>query len=444
MNKISVIIKREYLSRVKKKSFILMTILGPILLAALFVVPAILARVSESEYHVAVYDETTLFKGYLKDHGSVRFTAFEGDFDVAYQMTTRGDFNALLLIPDFAVTSPAAIRLFSTKSININARSYIEARIKHEIEYIKLAQKEIDPEILKQVETPISITSLRIDKDGQESRDFTEIRMALGFVTGFLIYIFIFMFGALVLRSVLEEKTNRIVEIIVSSIKPFQLMMGKIVGVGMVGLTQFVIWIVFTAIIVIGVGIGFPEVFRHTATDQVLISGTQSLNPEEVQRQVEAVTGSNTLWGEIISGIKSINFPLVILSFLFYFIGGYLLYSALFAAIGSAVDSETESQQFTFPITIPLLLSIIMMQAVIQDPSGPIAFWFSIIPLTSPVIMMIRIPFGVPVFEFVLSASLLVLGFVLATWLAAKIYRTGILMYGKRITYGELWKWIKS
>jgi len=444
MNKITVIIKREYLSRVKKKSFIVMTILGPILLAALFVVPAMLAKVSESQYHVAIVDETTVFKDYLKDRGNVKFTIFEGDFDIAYEMTNNGDFDALLFIPEFAITSPASIRLFSTKSININARTYLESSIKHEIEYLKLAQKEIDPEILKQVETPISITSIRIDKDGQESIDFTEMRMVLGFITGFLIYIFIFMFGSLVLRSVLEEKTNRIVEIIVSSVKPFQLMMGKILGVGMVGLTQFVIWIVFTAIIVFGIGIAFPDVFQHTQPDQVYVTGTQALNPGEVQNQIEMATAGNTMWGEIMQGIRSINFPFVIFSFLFYFLGGYLLYSALFAAIGSAVDSETDSQQFMFPVTIPLLLSIIMMQVVIQDPSGPIAFWFSIIPLTSPVIMMIRIPFGVPVFDFVLSASMLVLGFILATWLAAKIYRTGILMYGKKITYGELWKWIRS
>ncbi len=444
MNKISVIIKREYLSRVKKKSFVVMTILGPVLLAALFVVPAILAQVSESEYHVAIYDETTLFEDYLKDHGTVKFTVFDGQFDLAYEMTNKGEFDALLYIPEFAATSPASIRLFSTKSINISARSYIESRIKHELEYLKLAQKEIDPEILKQVETPISITSIRIDKDGQESLDFTEIRMALGFVTGFLIYIFIFMFGSLVLRGVLEEKTNRIVEIIVSSVKPFQLMMGKIVGVGLVGLTQFLIWIILTAIIVFGVGIAFPEVFSHTPADKVYVSANQGFNPVQAQHQIEMITAGNTVWGEIMMGIRSINFPFVIFSFLFFFLGGYLLYSALFAAIGSAVDSETDSQQFMFPITIPLLLSIIMMQAVIQDPSGPVAFWFSVIPLTSPVIMMIRIPFGVPVFDFVLSATMLVAGFVLATWLAAKIYRTGILMYGKKITYGELWKWLRS
>lgn len=444
MNVTSVIIKREYLSRVKKKSFIIMTILGPILLAALFVVPAILARVSESEYHVAIFDETTLFQDYLKDHGNVRFTIFEGDFDTAYEMTKRGEFDALLLIPEFALTSPPSIRLFSTTSVNLSARSYIESRLKHEIEYLKLAEKGIDPEVLKQVETPISITTIRIDQDGREAVDFAEIRMVLGFVTGFLIYIFIFMFGSLVLRSVLEEKTNRIVEIIVSSVKPFQLMMGKILGVGMVGLTQFVIWIVFTAIIVFGIGMALPEVFQHTEPEQVFVTGSQAINPTEMQEQVDEITAGNTMWGEIMQGIMSINFPFVIFSFLFYFLGGYLLYSALFAAIGSAVDSETDSQQFMFPVTIPLLLSIIMMQAVIQDPSGPIAFWFSIIPLTSPIIMMIRIPFGVPVFDFLLSASMLVVGFVLATWLAAKIYRTGILMYGKKVTYGELWKWIKN
>ncbi|HSV87605.1 MAG TPA: ABC transporter permease, partial [Bacteroidales bacterium] len=273
--------------------------------------------------------------------------------------------------------------------------------------------------------------------------DFPEVSMGLGFVTGFLIYLFIFLFGSQVLRGVLEEKTNRIVEIIVSSVKPFQLMMGKIVGVGLVGLTQFLIWVVLTFAIVTTVQSAFPDTFRFTPEEEVYVTGAQTLDPAELQQQLEAAQAQNTFAGQILEGLAAINFPVIILSFLFFFLGGYLLYAAMFAAIGSAVDNEADTQQFMMPVTIPLIFGIIMMQAVLENPDGPLAFWLSIIPLTSPIIMMVRIPFGVPYTEVALSAALLIAGFFFATWMAAKIYRTGILMYGKKIDYAELWKWIR-
>jgi ABC-2 type transport system permease protein len=252
------------------------------------------------------------------------------------------------------------------------------------------------------------------------------------------------MFGAQVMRGVIEEKTNRIVEVIVSSVKPFQLMMGKITGIGLVGLTQFVLWVIFTGTIVtVGISTFSPKMKPGSAAEQMMQSQAKGMTAMQLPNAADSTKVAGEQSNEAISAIESIDFPVMIGMFIFFFLFGYLLYAALFAAVGSAVDSEADTQQFMIPITVPLILSIVLAQFVIQEPNGPVAFWFSIIPLTSPVIMMIRIPFGVPYYQIALSMSLLVAGFLGATWLAAKIYRTGILMYGKKVSYRELWKWLK-
>jgi len=287
--------------------------------------------------------------------------------------------------------------------------------------------------VLAEIETPVRIQAFRIQDDGELKTDFPEISMGLGFISGFLIYIFIFLFGSQVLRGVLEEKTNRIVEVIISSAKPVQLMMGKVIGVGLVGLAQFLIWIILTFTIIGIVQVALPDMFQFTPDEQVHISSAQLLNAEEMVKHTEQIQQHNTAAGQLIEGLAAINFLVMILAFIFYFLGGYLLYAAFFAAIGSAVDNESDTQQFMLPVTVPLLLSIIMLQMIINNPSGPVAFWMSIIPLTSPVIMMVRIPFGVPYWEIVLSAVLLILGFIFTIWLSSKIYRTGILGNGSGI-----------
>lgn len=443
MNKITTIIQREYLSRVKKKSFIVMTILGPILMAALIIAPVVISQLSDRPQEVAIVDDSDLFWDQFSNTGNTVFTHLPVNVDQAIALMHAGKFDAVLHIPEIAFEAPSSLRLFSEKATSMNTRLYIENVLKHEFESLKLSAAGIDKEILRAIETPVNIHAIRIKKDGMEQTDYPEVSMGLGMVAGLLIYIFIFLFGSQVLRGVMEEKTSRIVEIIVSSVKPFQLMMGKIIGVGLVGLTQFLIWIVLTFSIVGTVRAAAPEFFSFTPDEQVYITGSQMLNPQELQQQMESVQQSNTPAGEIMEGLAAINFPVMILSFIFFFLGGYLLYSALFAAIGAAVDSEADTQQFMMPVTIPLLFSFIMAQMIMNNPSGPVAFWLSVIPLTSPVIMMVRIPFGVPFAEVALSAAMLILGFVLATWMAAKIYRTGILMYGKKVTYAELWKWIR-
>jgi len=318
---------------------------------------------------------------------------------------------------------------------------YLKLNIYIRDEKLKTYNIENLDEILKSVKTQINVRTIKLTPGGIEKESNTGIMMAVGYVSGFLMYMFLLFLGTQVMRGVMEEKTSRIVEIIISSVKPFQLMMGKIVGIAFVGLTQLLIWIVSTFILVsVAQTLFFPE-FRLTPTEQVISQDVMSASPVEDQpmdtsQEIEELKSA-------LGTLKNIDFLVMIGSFLFYFLGGYFLYASLFAAVGSAVDSETDTQQFVFPILIPLILGLIVLVNAINNPGSSVAYWFSIIPLTSPVVMMARIPFGVPIPEVVLSAFLLILFFLASTWLAGKIYRTGILMYGKKITYKELWKWLK-
>ncbi len=442
MGKTSTIIKREFLSRVRKRSFVVMTILGPLLMAAIVIVPVVVAQWSDSDYDVGVVDNSDYFIHAFDDRDNVRFTPLGTNVDHALELMHDGRFDAVLHIPEAAFQAPSTLRLFSARSVNLDAKLLIENILKLEFESLKLEHAGIDEEVLRKIETPINIQAIRIKDDGELITAYPEISMGLGIVSGLLIYIFIFLFGSQVLRGVLEEKTSRIVEIIVSSVKPFQLMIGKIMGVGLVGLTQFLIWVFLTFFIVGIFQFAMPDMFQFTPDERVFISSSQVLSMEEMGQQRELIQQQDTMAGQLLEGLSAINFPVMILSFIFFFLGGYLLYAALFAAIGSAVDNEADTQQFMLPVTVPLLLAIIMSNLVISNPDGPVAFWLSIIPLTSPVIMMVRIPFGVPYMELMLSGGLLILGFMATTWLAARIYRTGILMYGKKVSYRELWKWI--
>jgi ABC-2 type transport system permease protein len=454
MNKILLIIRREYLTRVKKRSFIVMTILGPLLMAAIVIVPVYVATMSNELKTVSVIDETGFFFGKFKDSESIRFHYLVSDIGSAKSSFTKTGDYALLYIPKTELALPSAAMLYSKSQVNINVKSYIRTVMAKRIEELKLEAKIRDlklPEdakittedILRSINASVDINTIKIGDEGKEEKSYPEVSMILGMFSGILIYFFIFLFGAQVMRGVIEEKTNRIIEVIISSVKPFQLMMGKITGIGMVGLTQFLLWVILTATIVtVATSTFSSKIKAGSATEQMIQSQTRGMAMQLPNAADSAkITGEDK--NEVIAAIESIDFPVMIGMFLFFFLFGYLLYAALFAAVGSAVDSEADTQQFMLPLTVPLILSIIMAQYVIQEPQGPVAFWFSIIPLTSPVIMMIRIPFGVPYAQIILSMSLLVGGFLGATWLAAKIYRTGILMYGKKVSYRELWKWLK-
>ena len=442
MGKISLILKREYLTRVKKKSFLIMTIVGPILMAALIIVPVIMTKMEGEEMKVvAVVDKSYSFNKTIPETDFLKFAYLPAaNLEDLKKNMSKSDYYAILFIPDNVLDSRVT-QLYSNKQPSMSVKMHITNAIEKEIETMKLAASGIDKSVLESIKTNIDIQTIKWTEDGKEEQSNTELLMAVGFVSGFLIYFFIFMYGAQVMRGVIEEKTNRIVEVIISSVKPFQLMVGKIIGVAMVGLTQFLLWMILTfAIVTIAQTILFSDQIMATS-QQMQASGM--LSAGGIQKVAPIANEDMTDAASLFASLQSINFGLMIGSFLFFFIFGYLLYAALFAAIGSAVDNEADTQQFMMPVTIPLILSLVMVQTVIQNPEGPIAFWMSIIPFTSPIIMMVRIPFGVSAWEIALSMTLLVLTFIFTTWLAGKIYRTGILMYGKKVNYKELWKWLR-
>jgi len=437
MSKISLIIKREYLTRVKKKSFIIMSILGPILMAAMIVVPVWLTSMEPNEEKkIAVADYTGGFKSALKDKGKIKFSFVNKDsVEVLKQNFSKSGYYALLVLPDSV--DGKNIQLLSDIQPDINTKMFISGAIESKLRSDRLKEIGIDEKKLDAIETDVNIKTIKIKSDGSEEVSSTEVIMGIGFVTGLIIYMFIFIYGSQVMRGVLEEKTNRVVEILVSSVKPFQLMMGKIVGVAMVALTQVALWVVLSTIII---SVVLPVVGFDTKKENVTEMMVQGTNlPADIQN----ADAGGDMMTDVMSTFYNLPFLQLLFSFIVYFVGGYLLYAALFAAIGGAVDNETDTQQFMLPITVPLILSIIMAQVVIQNPNGAVAFWFSIIPFTSPVIMLLRIPFGVPAWELILSMVLLVAAFIGTTWLAGKIYRIGILMYGKKVNYKELWKWIR-
>jgi ABC-2 type transport system permease protein len=443
MNKTRIIIQREYLSRVKKKSFLIMTILGPIMMASIWVIPLYLANTSNEKKVIQVLDETTLFKNQFKNTNELTFVPVSLAIETAKNGLSASGNYALLFIPKTELSVPNTAILYSGHQPSIDVKSHIKEVMRKQIESLKLASSGVDPGIIKSIKSNININTIKIDEKGTETESFTEVSMVVGIFAGVLIYMFIFMFGAQVMRGVIEEKTNRIIEVIISSVKPFQLMMGKIVGIALVGLTQFLLWVFLTFGIVMVFQVSMAGDSKLTKTDKMFSPQGKILNAEQLKEFSEKSAEKDDLNIQIIEAVASIDYLEIVGSFIFFFLAGYLLYAALFAAIGSAVDSEADTQQFMFPVTIPLILSIVMAQFVITNPDGPVAFWFSIIPLTSPVIMMVRIPFGVQPWEVFLSMSLLVITFLGATWMAAKIYRTGILMYGKKVNYAELWKWLR-
>ena len=437
MNKILLIIQREYLTRVKKKSFIVMTIVGPVLMAAMIILPVFLANWSEAtEKRIAVLDETGWFFEKFQDEDNIKFYhVFEGLEEEKNQaLNVKGDL--LLYIPLPELNIPVNAELFSSKQPGLNVTSYIKSIMKQTVENKKLLASGIDPEIIKSAKVDINLVSIKVDEGGIEKKSNTEVEVGLSIFAGIMIYFFIFMFGAQVLKGVIEEKSNRIVEVIISSVKPFQLMMGKIVGIALVGLTQFMLWILLTLII-----IGIVQVMFMSGDSSTLeMMGSQSA----LMGQVNNGGSQMNPMMMISETLGSVNFMVMTFSFIFYFLGGYLLYASLFAAIGGAVDNDADTQQFMLPVSIPLILAVAMSGVIINQPDSSLAFWMSMIPFTSPITMMMRIPFGVPVWEILLSMGLLVAGFIFSTWVAGKIYKTGILMYGKKISYGVIWKWLTA
>ena len=435
MNKIGLIIRREYFTRVKKRSFIIMTFLGPLLIAAVYIIPILLALHSDNEKRtIAVVDQSHWFERQFVSSENQTFIRLDDiDIDSTKKLVQEGFFDIALYIPETQLNIPSSAVVYSMKQVPMSVEEHIKDVMKNEVQVQKLIASGIDPDILESIKTHINLTVIRMDEEGGEKETFTEIQFALGMILAVMIYVFIILFGGQVMQGVMEEKSSRIVEVIVSSVKPFQLMMGKIIGVSLVALTQFVMWIMLTGIIYVGfsaaVGITHPEAISQGTVMTQEISNTNIMDNEAVQ--------------DVLNVVHSIDFGTIIVSFIVFFLLGYLLYATMFAAIGSLVDNNTDSQQFTLPVTVPLIIAIISAVYIVNDPDSSLAVWLSMIPFTSPVVMMVRIPFGVPIWQVVVSVILLAGTFVGMTWVAAKVYRTGILMYGKKPTYKEIFKWLK-
>jgi len=446
MNKIAIIIKREYLTRVRKKSFIIMTILAPLLMAGFVVIVPIIMLSGDKDFKkiAIIEDRTAIFRNVIPDTENEKFLYLDGAHinDLISTFDKAGYFGVLYLSPD-ALNNPI---LYSKKQPDIGLLEHISGSIKKEIERQKLLSYNIQnlDSILKQIRTNVSVSTKLVDEAGKTTETSTGIAMALAYIGGLLMYMLVFIFGSQVMRGVIEEKTNRVVEVLVSSMKPAELMMGKIIGIALVGLTQFLIWIFLT--------IGAVAVVKSTVLNKTGVQEvTQTITRDVMAPGQQTLSGSQSteLSPDLAEFVKFFdsalnqNWVLIIFSFIFYFITGYLLYAAVFAAIGSAVDNETETQQFMLPVTIPIILALLVAMGTMQNPESSLAFWFSLIPLTSPIVMIARIPFGVPAWQILLSMVLMVLTFIAFVCMSAKVYRTGILMYGKKSSWKELWKWLR-
>ena len=437
-SKISIIIAREFAIRVKKKSFIFTTILTPLLFAALMVVPSLIAMYSGGEQgqKVAVVDNSGIVMPYMESDEEVIFSEVT---DASVEDLKRNfdnlDYFAVVGISQLDSSKNVSVVTYSKKQMSMDMQGRISRNVEAAVEDYKLKGYGIPQleQIMADVESDVKVKTYTLGESGEEKASKVEIFMIIGYVGSFLIYMFIFMFGSMVMRSVIEEKTTRIIEVIVSSVKPFQIMMGKILGVASVALTQFFIWIVitFAIVMVAGSALGLDDAAQ-----------TMAVTSSEIP--VEQITAAMESEGDgFLQALKDVNYFQIIGCFVIYFVLGYLLYSSMFAAVGAAVDNEADTQQLVLPITMPLIIGLFLMLHTFQYPDSALSFWGSVIPFTSPMVMMARIAYGVPAWELALSIGILVVTFVGMAYLSGKIYRVGILMYGKKPSWKEIWKWLK-
>ncbi|NEW79511.1 MAG: ABC transporter permease [Gelidibacter sp.] len=434
MNKLKLIIKREFLAKVKNKSFIVMTLLSPLMVVGLFLLIIFLNEKNAEEIRtIAFVDESQQFSDAFEDSDVVKYIDLTSLGIEEAREKTKEFYYGLLVIPKSDSLSELSngITFFSNDTPSLTVLSSIESKLEKKIRNLKIAQLQIDVDKIKSIETKVTIDAENFSGE-KSSKIGSVLRMFAGGGFGYLIFMFIIIYGTSVMRSVIEEKTSRIIEVIISSVKPFQLMMGKIIGNAMAGILQFIIWMVIGGILLFAITLYF-------GVGDVSSSSAQ-MAPEMVQQMQNS---SNNDLQLILQEIKNLPILTMFFSFIIYFLGGYLIYSSIYAAIGAAVDSETDTQQFMMPVLMPLVIAIYVGFSVIENPHGPIALAFSLFPLTSPIVMLMRIPFGVPWWQLITSIVLLIVTFIGMVWFAAKIYRVGILMYGKKPSYKEIYKWLK-
>lgn len=438
MGKIKIIAEREFNERVRKKSFIITTILMPIAFVAIMFVPALMMNISSDEKkEIIVVDQSGMVGERLQDDGQMMFSLSDKGFDTLKE--ENNEVFGILVIGEDVATNPSNVQLFTYESSTINIESAITEQVRNIIEAEKLKQYNIDDldRIMSEIKTPVSLQVKQLNESGEAKDSSAILNIALAYVFGFLIYMFVFLYGNMVMQGVIEEKSSKVMEVMVSSVKPFQLMMGKILGIAAVAITQFMIWVVF--ILVVGAGamslLGGDELLAAAQASAAMDPAMASMSGTEMSIDKDTAALINT--------ITDPGYLVRILGgFLLYFVGGYLLYAAMFAAVGSAVDNEKDTNNLQLPITIPLILALFVMMSAMQEPNGPLAVWFSMIPFTSPIVMMVRLPYGMPD-GFWISVLLLYGTFLAMVWLAGKIYRVGVFMYGKKPTLGELLKWAR-
>jgi ABC-type Na+ efflux pump, permease component len=436
MNKTWLVFQREFLNRVQKKSFLIATILVPLIFPAILAIMFMVFLKQEegaTAQVIEVYDESGKLN--LEDDNRFKFIKVEGDFETIKKVFNETDHYAILRIPDLNLYDPQGIKIYTRENPSIRKMEEISDILEKSIQNLKLAESNIDREVLNSFKTSVSISNVNIDDTGAEKESNTGITYALGFVLGMFIYIFVLVYGMQIMLGVIDEKTSKVVEVIISSVRPFQLMMGKILGIAAVGLVQFAIWIILISTlssVTLGIfGVSMPQ---QQAMEQIAKMQDEE-SREEIQQQ-------NNKFVEILSSVNDLPIAFIVFNFVFYFLGGYLLYGALFAAVGSAVDSQQEAQQFTFPIMLPFLISYFgLFLFILTDPHSTASFWFSVIPFTSPIAMVGRLGFNPPMWQLILSQVLLIAGFIFTTWVAARIYRIGILMHGSKVNYKVLAKW---
>jgi ABC-2 type transport system permease protein len=429
MNKILLIIQREYLTRVRKRSFLLTTILVPIIIIGFYaaIIAVAVSDTSETQ-RIAVIDDGNLFAGKIEadKKESITYDLLKSEpFDSFKTKYRDQGYSALLYIPELNLSHPEKIQLHSRSAVSLIVKNKIENKVDKAIEQKRLLNENIDPQKYESIKSDINIENTLDSGDG-EKKSVEGVAYAVAFAAGILIYMILLIYGSMVMRGVMEEKTNRISEVVISSVKPFQLMMGKIIGIGAVGITQFIIWIVLIGLLQFTMPLLFPS----------LAGQVPQAGPQGVPMATDA-----TMISKIAEGLQSIPMGLLLFCFLFYFLGGYLMYASLFAAIGSVSEDQQEAQQLVFPVMMPIILGFVILTKAIQDPNSGIAVFGSLFPLTSPIVMLGRIPFGVPYSQLILSMAFLILFFLFCTWLAGRIYRTGILMYGKKGSWKEMMKW---
>ncbi|QDA59322.1 ABC transporter permease [Hymenobacter jejuensis] len=447
------IAQREYLTRVRKRSFLVLTLIVPLLTAGFFFFIAKLAMSDKDSIDVIeVRDESGLaLTNRLTTSDRLVFLPVTGTLEQAKQGFQKAKHDGLLYLPpNLNADDPEGIQFYAKGNVSLKKQSAVESALNKAFSELRMKTSGLSQEQLDRLRAKVNITSVSLDEQGKEKSSNALATSGAAYALALLIYMFIFIYGVQIMRGVGEEKSNRIMEVMLSSVKPFDLMMGKIVGIAAVGLTQFILWGVlsFGASSLVGTIVASTTKTDPAATVALNKSRTDANSTSTATTTVkqpntrpEAMAMGGRM--AVFSALGDLPLGTIAIGFLIYFLGGYLLYGALFGAIGAAVDDQTDTQQFMFPITMPLILSYIVgVSVILPNPDGPVAFWMSMIPFTSPIAMVIRLPFGVPLWQIALSVSLLILGFLGTVWVAARIYRVGILMYGKKVNYKELSKWI--